>query len=160
MVYGFIRQSGGDLEMTSTVGNGTTVRLLLPLASVERRKFIVPGPVLLVEDNPVDAAHARRLLGTPKLIEAGSTAEALDILASSDPFELVVTDFNLLGEAAGWRIAETALTRSAETKVIVVSGNLPDSSPLAGRFAGRIFCLTKPLTSAALAACIHESLPA
>ncbi|AXV18097.1 histidine kinase (plasmid) [Neorhizobium sp. SOG26] len=160
MVYGFIRQSGGDLEMTSTVGNGTTVRLLLPLASAEHRKFIVPGPVLLVEDNPVDAAHARRLLETPKLIEACSVAEALDILASRDPFELVVTDFNLLGEAAGWRIAETALTRSAETKVIVVSGNLPDSSPLAGRFAGRIFCLTKPLTSAALAACLNESLPA
>jgi signal transduction histidine kinase len=43
-VYGFVAQSGGHVEIDSTVGAGTTVRLYLPAA--DRRLRAKPGPTL------------------------------------------------------------------------------------------------------------------
>lgn len=159
-VYGFMRQSGGDVVIESKEGEGTLVRLLLPLAepaALPAQANLGPLRVLLVEDDPLDAARARNALGPEAVVtEARDAQQALRILAESKPFDLVLSDLHLQGEAAGWRIAETALMRDTRTKIVVVSGRLPAHDPLSATFPGRAFCLPKPINAAALADCLQE----
>ncbi|MDO8884743.1 MAG: ATP-binding protein [Pseudotabrizicola sp.] len=152
MVYGFIRQSDGDIAITSAPGEGTTVRLTLPLSRGGQAPLLAPAlaTVLLVEDDAADRKAAIGFL-TPlaeTLLLAGDSAEAL--LQMSDPVALIVTDLTLGGRVDGWRLAETALTRWPEARAIVVSGHLPQVDPLSPHFPGRIATLHKPLTADAL----------
>jgi PAS domain S-box-containing protein len=90
MVYGFVKQSGGHVEIHSELGRGTTVCLYLPAlegdAGVTERRAGAAGPraasgetILFVEDHePVRRVTVKRLkeLGYA-VIEAGSGAAAL-----------------------------------------------------------------------------------
>ena len=155
MVYGFIRQSGGDIAISSAPGDGTTVRLTLPL---QRGTDAVPhaalGTVLLVEDDAADRKAAIGLL-TPlaeTLLLAENAAKAMRQMSA--PLALIVTDLTPGGRVDGWRLAETALTQWPEARAIVVSGHLPQVDPLSPRFASRIVTLPKPLTADALSAAL------
>ncbi len=152
MVYGFIRQSGGDIAITSAPGQGTTVRLTLPLHLAAPAPLPALGRVLLVEDSPVDRKAAISLLaplcGT--LLVAEDAAGALERMA--EPLELIVTDLSLGGRIDGWRLAEAALLRWPGARALVVSGHLPEVDPLSSRFPGRIATLAKPLTAESVSA--------
>src|SRR3546814_18524459 len=67
MVYGFVKQSGGHIEICGAVGHGTTIRLYLPRAQPDLAAAVASPPehtvqetpsatVLVVEDNP-DVRH-------------------------------------------------------------------------------------------------------
>lgn len=150
MVYGFIRQSGGDVHITSAPGRGTTVRLTLPLDATLPATPPVLGTVLLVEDDPADRSAAETVLApvARTLHVAGDALAAQEQL--SRPLDLIVTDLSLSGRIEGWRLAEAALTRWPEARAIVVSGHLPQIDPLSPRFPGRVLAMAKPLTGAAL----------
>lgn len=154
MVYGFIRQSGGDIAITSAPGQGTLVRLTLPLAGTAPAPLPALGTVLLVEDDAADRKTAVTLLApvSATLLLAEDAAQALSHMSA--PLALIVTDLSLGGRIEGWRLAETALTRWPEARAIVVSGHLPEVDPLSSRFAGRIATLPKPLTAEALSAAL------
>jgi signal transduction histidine kinase len=160
MVYGFIAQSGGDVQIASVPDCGTTVRLSLPLADTGDMSQPVPlpplGRVLLVEDDPADRAHARTVLepAARQLTTCADAATALAHLDRAQP-DLIVTDLTLNGGAEGWRLAEAALTRAPQARAVVVSGRLPAANPLAARFAGRIATLAKPLTATSLATALN-----
>ncbi|MCM5560072.1 ATP-binding protein [Pleomorphomonas sp. JP5] len=150
MVYGFIRQSNGDVQIESQQGVGTTVRLILPRS---KKTPVLPAPslpwhrILLVEDNPADAVQASELLsGAGATVTLCTTATmALDSLANEQPFDAVITDLHLGNEPAGWEIAERALARDPATVVFVVSGHLPATSPLGNRYGNRLKLSDKPL---------------
>lgn len=150
MVYGFIRQSGGDIAITSSPGQGTTVRLTLPLLTARATPLYPLGRVLLVEDHPAHRKAASALLSplTNHLLMAGDVATALEHLSA--PLNLIVTDLTLNGSIDGWRLAETALERCPDACAIVVSGHLPKADPLSARFPGRIATLAKPLSAGPL----------
>ncbi|SNT76163.1 ATP-binding protein [Paracoccus seriniphilus] len=154
MVSGFIRQSGGDVEITSQPGKGTCVRLMLPLCVEAATNIADALRVLLVEDDPADAAHARAVLTHSDITETADPDEALRLL-QSQVFDLLVTDLHLGPDVAGWRLAEAALQADPDTRAIVVSGHLPARNPLDARFPGRVFGLPKPMKAAALAACLQ-----
>lgn len=156
MVYGFIRQSGGDIHIRSAVGLGTTVRLTLPLHSAACPAIPPLGAVLLVEDDATDRIAAVALLSpvAASLDVAESAAPALDRI--SQPLDLIVTDLSLQGKIEGWHLAEAALARWPECRAIVVSGHLPEVDPLSSRFPGRIATLAKPLTAEALIAALSS----
>ena len=149
MVYGFMRQSGGDVHIASELGQGTTVRLSLPLCPAPQvsRKL---GHVLVIEDDPKDRAAAEAVLApmASKIAFAGTAEAALEALAQ--PFDLLVTDLSLQGRIAGWHLAESALSRWPDMQAIVVSGHLPRANPLGARFPGRIVTLAKPLSPGAV----------
>lgn len=155
MVYGFIRQSGGDVSIDSAPGQGTRVRCTLPLAAARQGAGLMRlGTVLLVEDDAADRALAEALLrpAAARLDLAQDPEAALDRLAR--PVDLVVTDLSLQGRVAGWRVAEAALSRHPGAVALVVSGHLPEVNPLAARYARRIATLAKPLTDDTLAAAL------
>lgn len=158
MVYGFIRQSGGDVQISSQLGEGTHVRLLLPLQAphLEREPPHI-GYVLVVEDSPEDMRRAVALI-TPlaaQVITCGSAASAREQI-SKYSFDLVVSDLSLNGAIAGWQIAETALCAAPQTRALVVSGHLPAVNPLSAQYGDRVRTLSKPLNAKALGEALNE----
>jgi len=158
-VSGFIRQSGGEMRITSKPGAGTVVRLILPIVDADDYAWPLDGKrVLLIEDDPHDAAHARTCLtalGAGEVVSVGSADKALAMLDEAQPFDLVLTDLHLNGVIAGWQIAQRALSNPTVSKVVVLSGRLPSADPLQGRFDTRLFRLSKPLDPTALASCLE-----
>ena len=156
MVYGFIRQSGGDVQIASAEGRGTTIRLVLPRDSAARPQEPLPWRrVLLVEDDATDRATGLAVLAgaDTEVVACAEAGAALDALAEGD-FDLVVTDLSLQGAPAGWQVAEAALAAYPGAAVAVVSGHLPATNPLAPRHGARVALLGKPLDRAALIAAL------
>lgn len=145
MVYGFIRQSGGDIAISSAVGNGTSVRLSLPLQTA-RNVSVQLGTVLLVEDDPRDRAMAEAVLApmANRLLIAADAATAQAHLA--EPVDLMVTDLSLSGKIEGWRLCEMGLSRWPDLRTLVISGHVPHIDPLSPRFPGRVVVAEKPIT--------------
>ena len=155
MVYGFMRQSGGDVLITSAVGQGTTIRLTLPIQAdtpppETLRKF---GTVLLIEDNPADLAQAKTVIApwATHMIACTDATEA-QIHLANESVDLILTDLTLDGKIEGWQLAATALTLAPQRRAIILSGHLPSNNPLSAVFYTRVQTLAKPLTTAKLAA--------
>jgi signal transduction histidine kinase/FixJ family two-component response regulator len=135
MVYGFARQSGGNLRIDSAPGEGTTVTLcfpalLAPLATPpSRRTQASPGAsqgerVLLVEDQaPVRVLLTRILtrLGYAA-VAAPDAAAALIHLAESSDFSVLLTDVVLPGKMNGVQLGEAALEKYPGLGVILTTG--------------------------------------
>jgi PAS domain S-box-containing protein len=101
MVYRFARQSGGDAVISSTPGSGTSVSLLLPLDSSPTR----PGEVSVASEKRVlvveDDAKLRRIIAAQLMRahyavdDAATAEEALSLIQSGAPYDLVVSDIRL-----------------------------------------------------------------
>src|SRR3546814_20921819 len=110
-VYGFTAQSGGEVKITSKVGAGTTVTMMLrrserALSSAtpdEEAKVAeaVTGCILLVEDNEEVGNFAEALLGElgPGVVRARMGQEELHTPNGDLPFNLVLSKFVLPGRA-------------------------------------------------------------
>ena len=135
MVYGFVKQSGGHVQLYSEVGHGTTVRLYLPALdhgagaaeapttaaaiNAERREM-----VLVVEDDSrVRRVSVRRLkeLGY-NVIEADSGPAALKILDEQRTPDILFTDVVMAGGMTGIDLAQEARRRWPNLKVLFTSG--------------------------------------
>ncbi|SEI91617.1 response regulator [Frateuria terrea] len=132
MIYGFTRQSGGDVRITSTEGEGTEVTLLLPAEQAEARPAkVLPELaergrgewVLLVDDMPTV-----RMLLVDLLTEAGyrcthtaDVDEAQRILRSDASIDLLVTDVGLPG-MNGRRLADMARGWRPRLPILFITG--------------------------------------
>jgi PAS domain S-box-containing protein len=123
-VYGFARQSGGQLEIDTFPGRGTTVRIFLPgLVSKENAAGKV-GSVLVTEDDAdvlTIAAEALRLLGY-EVHTATNAAEALSILNSGTPIDILFTDIVMPNGMNGIALAREARRLRPEIRVLLTSG--------------------------------------
>ena len=136
MVYGFARQSGGQVRIYSEVGQGTTVCLYLPRhygptvedGVVERldavRRDGAGQTVLIVDDEP-----SVRMLVTEVLEEMGYTAiEAADsvaglkVLQSDVRIDLLITDIGLPGGMNGRQMAEAGRINRPDLRVLFITG--------------------------------------
>jgi signal transduction histidine kinase/CheY-like chemotaxis protein len=108
MVHGLVVQLGGTLELSSTVGNGTTVTMVLPVAtSAPEAETPAAAPqqvkrsavILFVDDDPLIAMSTTEMLEDlgHRVIGASSALHALDILRSEQPIDLMVTDHVMPG---------------------------------------------------------------
>jgi PAS domain S-box-containing protein len=135
MVYGFVKQSGGHVQLYSEFGHGTTVRLYLPefagqatavaegaSASIERAPL--RKAILVVEDDPrVRRVSVRRLkeLGYA-VIEADSGLAALLVIEREEPIDVLFTDIVMPGGMTGIDLAHEARRRRPTLKVLFTSG--------------------------------------
>lgn len=122
-VYGFTRQSGGQLEIESDVGRGTTVKIFLP-ALVPEVQAVNVVAVLVTEDNPdvlTIAAETLRLLGY-EVYTATNATEALAILSCGTAIDILFTDIVLPNGMNGIALAREARQLRPDIRVLLASG--------------------------------------
>ena len=142
-VYGFARQSGGGVKITSTVGQGTEIRVYLPPAPVQQDAPAAdarraPGAMkagqtlLLVEDDAGVAAIAMDLLqGMGLKVETAETAaEALSMLERRT-FDVMLSDIVMPGGMTGVELARTCAERWPAMAILLTSGYAGDDVDLA-----------------------------
>ena len=167
VVHGIVRQSGGDAEIESTLGEGTSFRLWFPVcagAALERPNFATQArgreQVLLVEDDEGVRRFAWRgleALGYGVTTAVGS-ATALEVFDSSHKrFDILVTDVVMPG-LDGRELADAARARWPWIRVLYTSGYTDDAVVRRGVLHREVPFLQKPYTATALARKIREVL--
>ncbi|AWK87959.1 hybrid sensor histidine kinase/response regulator [Azospirillum thermophilum] len=147
MVHGFVQQSRGRLEIESTPGQGTTLRMLFPRAAARPAEQQAPVPrqpsaasegtpatVLVVDDSDdVRELAVSHLTGLGyRVLSARSGEEALALLDHGPPIDLLFTDLVMPGGINGLVLAERFRRRSPDTAVLLTTGyneELNDDSP-------------------------------
>ena len=133
-VYGFVRQSEGEVRLDSDVGQGSIFRLRLPLSKqaaqpvrVETARVELTGgdeKVLLVEDDPTVLSLTLDLLtGLGYQVTcATQAAEALEVLRSPAQIDLLFTDVVMPGGVSGVSLARMARELRPELAILLSSG--------------------------------------
>jgi two-component system NtrC family sensor kinase len=166
-VYGFAKQSGGDICIESEVGRGTRVTLYLPRA--RNAAGAVSGPVaevghesmtatiLAVEDDPMVAEVVRSLLEEAghRVHTARSAQEALDYILGGRPVDLLFSDIVMPGGMSGVELGREVRKRKPHLPIILTTG-------FSDMVADAVDCgfplLRKPYTAASLNAAIQDCL--
>jgi PAS domain S-box-containing protein len=166
MVYGFVKQSGGQVQIYSEPGTGTSIRIFLPVlgdahgdsaqaSQGSARPAALPRgheKILVVEDDSrVRRVTVARLKDAGyHVIEASNGPEALEYLAMHPEIRLLFTDIVMPGGMHGDELAELAVSSKPDLKVLFTSGYAEPG--VAGRGLERSESwLRKPYTAAELA---------
>jgi signal transduction histidine kinase/CheY-like chemotaxis protein len=176
-VYGLVKQSGGHVKIYSEEGEGTTIKIYLPrlLAGAEAQVPAAPaepalpepaaaGPdaeaVLVVEDDDDVREHSAGMLselGYP-VFEARDGAEALRVLDEQPRIALLFTDVGLPGGMNGRALADEALSRRPDLKVLYTTGYARNAIVHDGRLDPGVHLVAKPFTYAELAEAVRRVL--
>jgi CheY-like chemotaxis protein len=161
-VYGFAQQSGGRLDIESSVDEGTVVTLLLPRA---QRVPVAPEPepppaplhsdgrqhgvALLVEDDPEVAAVTREMLGFLgfEVVHAASPDAALGALANGRQVDVVFSDIMMPGGISGLELGREIRRRQPGLRIVLTTG-LSDAA--ADMHSAEFVLLLKPYSAEAL----------
>jgi PAS domain S-box-containing protein len=170
-VYGFAKQSRGAVLLDSTLGEGTTVALLLPChtetagdaATAAAAGDSVPAGlrVLLVEDEPEVRAVVAKFLGALGCeVRAAATAEAAltELAPGNGGYGLLLSDIALGAGLRGTQLAQLAQQRQPTLAVLLMSGY--SSELLDADEASAWELLRKPFTREDLARAIARVLSA
>jgi len=170
MVYGFARQSGGTVLISSRVAHGTRVTLYLPSAgpaATDQPRAEAPRllrretgeRVLVVEDNPLVGVMASSMLSSmgysPVVVINASLA--IDELERPDPPLLLLTDILLPGGMTGIDLARQARRKWPELPILFMSG-FADLSLVPDDFRTSTKLLTKPFRLGELSEAIMFAL--
>ncbi|MGA9335596.1 MAG: ATP-binding protein [Rudaea sp.] len=169
MVYGFVKQSGGQLTLKSQLGYGTTIRLYLPAvdASTEAAGDISPmlaaggnETVLVVEDEAevrdIACAFLRSFGYT--VIAAANAEAAISLLASDGRIALVFSDVVLGTGMTGVELAEHVWQSRPGVAVLLTSGYEHAALQIADSAEERFEVLRKPYRRQDLGVAVRRSL--
>jgi PAS domain S-box-containing protein len=142
MVHGLAVQLGGTLELSSTVGCGTTATLVLPAtdklpeavaAAHVMRHAARSAVILFVDDDPLIAMSTTEMLEDlgHRVIPANSGRHALEILESSEPIDLMMTDHVMPG-MTGIELAAHSREVRPSLPILLATGyaDLPEGAQL------------------------------
>lgn len=171
MVFGFVKQSGGHIEMLSAPGQGTTVRMYFVRSTEQEpdaapRRGQRPGhgqeTILVVEDNEDVRAAAVELLehaGYKVLVAANGDA-AMQLLLNGARVELIFTDVVMPGLIKSTDLALWAKTQSPAVAVLFTSGHTRDIISCNHQLSPDTHLLSKPYSPDALTAMVRSVLEA
>jgi CheY-like chemotaxis protein len=170
MVHGFVKQSGGHVDIESELRRGTTIRIYLPVhGGMETGAESTSTPsvvtshrevILAVEDDArVRRVSVRRLrdLGY-EVVEADSGTAALAIIGTGAPFDLLFTDVVMAGGMSGIELAQRARKHRADLKVLFTSGYADPALMSQALLDENVGWLSKPYTTAELDQKLRELL--
>ncbi|MGX5773472.1 PAS domain S-box protein [Methylorubrum zatmanii] len=172
MIYGFAKQSGGQVRIYSEIGEGTTVCIYLPRYYGEAEEPDAFGPlvdapraergetVLVVDDEPTV-----RMLVTEVLedlgytaIEAADSASGLKVLQSDVRIDLLITDVGLPGGMNGRQMADAARVSRPDLKILFITGYAENAAVGNGHLEPGMAVLTKPFVVETLGLRIREMI--
>jgi signal transduction histidine kinase len=164
MAFGIVERHGGSVAVESAPGQGTTIRLTLPLRTAG------PAPaapaveidggarrILVVDDlQPIRRMVARILAEQGhEVVDVGTGEEALERL-TTQPFDVVLSDLGLGEGINGWQLATEIRARWPAIRVVLGTGWAASIEPEAARELGIAAILAKPYRSADLARAIES----
>ncbi len=170
MIYGFARQSGGQVRIYSELGQGSMLCLYLPRhrgeadgvdVIVEPHDEPVAGlgeTVLVVDDEPTVRmliAEILREMGYPA-IEAGDAAAALKVLQSDTRIDLLITDIGLPNGMNGRQLVDIARQSRPKLKVLFITGYAESAAIGDGLLEADMQVLTKPFALAQFASRVKD----
>ncbi len=170
MVFGFVKQSGGHLDVYSEPGHGTTFRMYLPRAEANetlalpasRKRPIVGGheTILVVEDNPqLRQVAVKQLTGLGyRVVEAENAAVASCILLSEARIDVLFTDVVMPGEIDGIGLAHRAIDLRPGLPVLLASGFPTIRVPGQRTLPAEFLFLGKPYRTEELARAVRDVL--
>jgi PAS domain S-box-containing protein len=172
-VYGFVRQSGGQVRISSADGAGTSIRIYLPAARPdaeipveEQQREVIPvaqrETILVVEDDADVRAftvETVRELGYD-VLEARDGINALSVLRQTPvgDIDLLFSDVVLPGGMNGQQLAQQAVVLHPSLKVLFATGYARDVIVHHGRLDPGVQLITKPFAYDDLAARIRSVL--
>lgn len=178
MVYGFVRQSGGRVWITSEEGRGTRVDLLLPRyvgPSMPLPQPLKAAPassaqlrnerILLIDDEPTLRMLIKEALLDQGLevLDAADAASGLALYDSAGPIDLVVSDIGLPGGISGIQVAQRLRSRSPDLPVLFITGFTEEAIDPCDVLAPGLELMTKPFGLDALVhkvtAMLHPTRP-
>ena len=171
MIYGFAKQSGGQVRIYSEVGQGTTVCIYLPrhhgdaeVTEEGQATALASGAgaqtVLVVDDE----ATIRHLIDEVldelgyTVIGAGDGAAGLKVLQSGARIELLITDVGLPNGMNGRQVADEARRLRPGLKILFITGFAENAAVGNGHLEPGMELLTKPFTLEALTTKVAEML--
>ena len=168
MVYGFVRQSGGRVEIESAPGQGTIVRLQLPRAIVPVATAAEPlaeedvartDKLALVLEDEADVRQTLceqlHLLGYLTL-EAANGEQAMQMLAASSEIDIFISDLMLPGGLSGADVVNHALKHYPHLTLLLISGQ--DLRPADNPALPDVALLRKPFTRVQLVQALHQAV--
>jgi PAS domain S-box-containing protein len=170
MIYGFAKQSGGQVRITSVVGQGTTLCIYLPryYGNAGCHEAHLPDPatqtagigetILVVDDEPTVRMLVTEVLGELgySVMEAADSASGLKLLRSDVRVDMLVTDVGLPGGMNGRQMADAARELRPGLRTLFITGYAESAAIGANQLAPGMHVLTKPFAIDTLAARVRE----
>ncbi|WP_084596261.1 hybrid sensor histidine kinase/response regulator [Pseudomonas massiliensis] len=170
MVYGFAQQSGGQVQLRSEPGQGTTVTLYIPSCGTLPAQQQLEGPpggqppvfhellrVLIVDDEP-----SIRLMVSDHLkdqghtvLEAEDSGKGLALLQSAASIDVLITDLGLPGGLTGQQLAKIARIVRPRLKVLFITGYTDQAAPSSAPGTDAPVVLSKPFSLQALSVALQ-----
>jgi signal transduction histidine kinase len=163
-VYGFVRQSSGHLAIYSEVGEGTSVKIYLPRHHGEADVAEKPGgsadgvkslgaeTILVVEDDEALRLYTVEILSDLgySVMAAANGAAALELIGRGHDIDLLFTDIVMPGGMNGRQLAEEAIKKRPNLKVLYTTGYTANAIIHHGRLDANVELISKPYTYEAL----------
>ncbi|MBD3877834.1 PAS domain S-box protein [Pseudomonas kunmingensis] len=172
MIYGFAKQSGGQVRIDSAVGRGTSMCIYLPryhgnagtgtLAQSNSATALAGacGTILIVDDEPTVRLLLMDVLGDLgyTLIEASDSVAGLKLLQSDVSIDLLITDVGLPGGMNGRQMADAGRQVRPGLKTLFITGYAESAALGNSSLGAGMQVLTKPFAIDVLAARVLEMM--
>jgi PAS domain S-box-containing protein len=172
-VYGFTRQSGGHVKIYSELGEGTTIKIYLPRRLGVDREVTVGDPIkadgalgvesiFVVEDDDALRTYTSEILRELgyRVFEAANGVTAIATLEQIGVIDLLLTDVVMPGGVNGRQLADEALKRRPNLKVLFMTGYTRNAIVHHGRLDAGTHMIGKPFSFQELAARVRARLDA
>ncbi len=169
MAYGFVKQSGGEIMLTSEPGQGTSVKIFLQRSAAEPEKAAesVQAPLfggletILVVEDEADVRHSTvELLSALgyRVYEAEDAQRAVELIDSGAKIDLVFSDVIMPGKLSSLELSEVVRTRLPGAQILFTSGYAEGVLAHQGKLDAKVSLLQKPYNADVLSARIRHLL--